>query len=95
MWVILKGAVIAQWYGMDDRGFESQQGMGVYRFTTASRPALGPIQPPIQWALGAFSLRVKGTGREADHSPPSKCRGQECVELYIHSPIRLHGMVLS
>jgi hypothetical protein len=23
------------------------------------------------------------------------CRGQECVELYLHSPISLHGVVLS
>jgi len=23
------------------------------------------------------------------------CRGQECVDLYLHPPIRLHGVVLS
>jgi hypothetical protein len=40
-------------------------------FTTASRPALGPTQPPIQWVLGALFLVVKRPGREADHSPPS------------------------
>jgi hypothetical protein len=28
-------------------------------------------QPPIQWALGALSPRVKRLGREADHSPPT------------------------
>jgi hypothetical protein len=28
-------------------------------FTTASRTALGPIQPPIQWVPGALSLGVK------------------------------------
>jgi hypothetical protein len=33
-----------------------------------SRPALGPIQPPIQWVSGALSLGVKLPGREADHS---------------------------
>jgi hypothetical protein len=38
---------------------------------TASRMALGPTQPPIQWMPGALSLRVKRPGREADHSPPS------------------------
>jgi len=26
---------------------------------TAARPALGPIQPPIQWLPGALSLGVK------------------------------------
>jgi len=39
-------------------------------FSTASRTALGPTQPPIQWVPGALSLGVKRPGREADHSPP-------------------------
>jgi hypothetical protein len=56
---------------MDNRGFESRQGQGIFLFTTASRPALEPTQPPIQWVLGALSLGVKRPGREADHSPPS------------------------
>jgi hypothetical protein len=30
-----------------------------------------PTQPPIQWVREALSLRVKQSGREADHSPPS------------------------
>jgi hypothetical protein len=33
---------------------------------TASRPALGPIQPPIKWVPV-----IKRPEREADHSPPS------------------------
>jgi hypothetical protein len=39
-----------------DRRFESPQGLGIFLFTTASRPALGPIQPPIQRVPGALSL---------------------------------------
>jgi hypothetical protein len=39
---------------------------------TASRPALGPTQPPIQCVPGALSLEVKRPGREAYHSPPSR-----------------------
>jgi hypothetical protein len=35
-------------------------------FATASRPALGPTQPPVQWLSGALS-----PDREANHSPPS------------------------
>jgi len=35
------------------------------------------------------------TGCEADHSPPSSAEAKECVELYLHSPIPLHDMVLS
>jgi hypothetical protein len=64
-------------------------------FTTSSRTALGRTQPPIQWVPGALSLRVKRPGREADHSPPSSAEVKEWVELYLHSPIRFHGVVLS
>jgi hypothetical protein len=53
---------------------------------TASRTALGPTQPPIQWVPGAFSLEVERPGREADHSSPSSAEFKECVELYLHSP---------
>jgi hypothetical protein len=73
-------------YGLDDRGFESRQGLGIFLFTTASRPALGPTQTPIQWAPGALSLGIKQLGPEADHSPPSSVEVKEYVELYIHSP---------
>jgi hypothetical protein len=47
-----------------------------------SRRALRPAQPPIQWVPG-----VKRQGREANHS--------RTVELHLHSPICLHGIVLS
>jgi hypothetical protein len=62
---------IALRYGLDDRGFESSQGLGIFLFTTASRPALRPTQPPTQWVTGALSLGVKLPEREADHSPAS------------------------
>jgi hypothetical protein len=44
-------------YGLYDRGFESRQVLGIFLYTTASRPALGPTQP--------LSLGVKRQGREA------------------------------
>jgi hypothetical protein len=75
--------------------FDSRRGLGIFLFTIASRPALGPTQPPIQWVPGALSLGVKRPGHEADLSPPSSAEVKECVELYLHSPIRLHGVVLS
>jgi hypothetical protein len=46
-------------------------GAGKFLFTTASRPALRPTQPPIQWVPGALSLGVKRPVREADHSSAS------------------------
>jgi hypothetical protein len=57
--------------------FESQRGMGIFLFIIASRTALGPIQPPIQWVPGALSLGVKRQGREADHSSPSSAEVKE------------------
>jgi hypothetical protein len=49
----------------------SRQGLGIFFSTTASRPALGPTQLPIQLVPGALSLGVKRSVREADHSSPS------------------------
>jgi hypothetical protein len=43
----------------------------MFFFTTASRPALRPTEPPIQWVSGSLSLGVKWPGCEADYSPPS------------------------
>jgi hypothetical protein len=54
---------------------------------------LGPTQPPIQWVPGDLYLEVKWPGREADHSPPSSAEVKECVDLYLHSPVRLHGVI--
>jgi hypothetical protein len=65
-------------------GFDSRLGQGIFLFTTASRTALGPTQPPIQWLPEALSLGIKRTGREADHSPPSIAEVKEWVELYLH-----------
>jgi hypothetical protein len=39
-------------------------------FSTASRPALGPTQLPIQWLQGIYSPGVKRPVRETDHSCP-------------------------
>jgi hypothetical protein len=64
-------------------GFNSRQGLGIFFFSTASRPALEPIQPPIQWVLGALSPEVKRPGREADHSSPSSTEVKECVALHL------------
>jgi hypothetical protein len=51
--------------------------IGVEIVITASRPALGPTQPPIQGVPAAPPLWVKLPGREADHSPPSNAEVKE------------------
>jgi hypothetical protein len=66
-----------------------------FLFSTSSRPALGCTQPPIQRVRGAHSSGVKRPEREADNSPPASAEVKENVDLYIHSPIRLHGVVLN
>jgi hypothetical protein len=67
-------------------GFDSRRGLGIFLFTTASRTALGPTQPPNQWVPETLPLGVKWPGREAGHSPPSSTEVKEWVELYLHFP---------
>jgi hypothetical protein len=68
----------------------------VFLYSTASRPALKPTQPSIQWVPRALSPGVKRPGREADYSlhlhlmPKSRI-----VELYPHSRICFHVTVLN
>jgi hypothetical protein len=62
---------IATDYGLDGRGSIPCSGKRFIYYVTASRPALRPNQPPIQWVLGSLSAGIKRQGREADHSSPS------------------------
>jgi hypothetical protein len=75
--------------------FDFRRGLRVFLFTTSSRKALVPTQPPIQWVPRAISLGLKQPWREADHSRPSSAEVKEGVKIYHHSPIRFHGLVLS
>jgi len=68
-WTELKTSLTMLWVGRP--WFYSRQGLGVFLFTTASRRALGPNHPPIQWVPGVLSLGVKRPECETDNSPPS------------------------
>jgi hypothetical protein len=76
-------------------GFDSQRVLGIFLFTTASRMALGPTQPPIQWVPGDLSLGVKWPRREADHLLPSSAEVKNARSYTSTPSIRLHGVVLS
>jgi hypothetical protein len=72
-------------YGLGDRGFESWQGLGIFLFTTVSRTALGPTQPPVQLGSDALSLGSKAAGMWSWPLISISAGGQECVEIYLHS----------
>jgi len=68
---------IATRYGLDGLGIESQWGRGV---ALPTRPALGPTQPPVQWASGYFR-GGKRPGRDAGHPLSTSAEIKERVEL--------------
>jgi hypothetical protein len=74
---------------------ESRHRLGVFLFSTVSRPALGPNQPPVQWVPGALTLGVKRPVREADHSPASSAEVKSAWMYNSIPSLRLHGVVLS
>jgi hypothetical protein len=88
---------IALSYGLDDRGFRVRFPAGAGDFSLHHRVQNGSGAHPASYPMctRALSLGVKRPGREADHSPPQSAEAKECVEPYLHSPIHLHGVVLS
>jgi hypothetical protein len=66
---VSSGSIVSD-YGRS--GFDPQQGQRIFPLSSASRPVLGPTQPPVQWVPGVLSPGAKAQpGRDADHSPPS------------------------
>jgi hypothetical protein len=67
----------------------------IFLFSTASRPAPGNAQLPIQWVLAVISLALKKQQRhEADHTPPSSAKVKNGGAITA-IPLCLHGMVLN
>jgi hypothetical protein len=67
-------------------GFDSWQQQGFSVFITASRPSLGPTQPPIQWVEGDHSLVVNWPGHGAEHSLPSSAEVKNKSSYTFTSP---------
>jgi len=89
--------VVSIGYGLHDRGsipYRSNDGIFLSS-PTASKPALGPTQPPIQWVPGPISLRIKRPGNEADHSSPPSAEDRNAWSYTSTPPIRIHGVGLS
>jgi hypothetical protein len=61
-------------------------GKNVSLSSTLSRRALGPIQPPIQWAPS-----VKRPGHEADHSAPSSAKVKNSAAM-LTLPLCVQGI---
>jgi len=75
---VVKIAKLLQWCGpgssigiaTDYELNASGSNPGGHEIFRPSRPALGPIQPPVKWVLGLSRGKVR-PGRAADHSPSS------------------------
>jgi hypothetical protein len=52
-------AGVAQSVRTGQPGFDPRQRQRIFPLPSASRPALGPTQPPVQWVLGVLSPGVK------------------------------------
>jgi hypothetical protein len=76
-------------YGLDGLGSYPIRGK-VFLFSMMSKPALGPTQPLIQWVLGAIAPGSKVVVAGSFHLE----LWSRVVELYLHSPICPHGIVL-
>jgi hypothetical protein len=63
----------------------SPSGGKIFLLSTSSRLGLGPTHTPIQWIWGAFSLGVKQTGHETDHSPPTSAKVKN-MWMYASTP---------
>jgi hypothetical protein len=77
---------IATDYGLNHRGVGVRGPVGSRIFSASSRPALGSIEPPIQWVPRVLSRGVKQPGREADHSPPTSAEVKK-MWIYTSTPL--------
>jgi hypothetical protein len=69
--------------------FDFRQELGIFLFATASRPALGPTQPPIRRVPAVLSRGVKLTTHL--YLVP---RSENAWSFTFTPPIRLHGVAL-
>jgi hypothetical protein len=91
---LISGNYILRFYGIAQQysaGLRAGYQQG-FLFATASRPAIGPTQFPIQWVTGYPSLGVKRPGREATYLH-LVTRSKNAWSYTSTSPIGLNGVV--
>jgi hypothetical protein len=78
-------------YGLDDRMIGVRFPAGAGNFALRHRVQTSSVAQPASYPMGTrtLSLGLKRPVREADHSPPSSVEVNECVEIYLHSPIAI------
>jgi hypothetical protein len=88
---LVRGSVVS--VPTEECVFESRERQE-FSFPITSRSFLGSTQPRTKLVSGALSPGIKGHGCEANRSPPT-CAEDKKTCLYIHSPLRLHCLVLN
>jgi hypothetical protein len=92
-----RSVCIATGYELDDQmigvRFSVKAGNFSLRHCVQTGSGAHPVSYPV--STGGSFPGVKRSGCEAGHSSPSTAEVKECVELYLRSSIRLHGVVLS
>jgi hypothetical protein len=87
---------IALDYGLDDRGSRVRFPTGSGNFSLHHRVQNGSGTHPATYPMGTRGSFPGGKAAGAWSWPlTSSAEVKECVELYLHSPIRLHGVVLN
>jgi hypothetical protein len=59
---------------IEEFGFGSRHGQEIIIFSIATRPALGPTKPHIQWVPGPLFPEAKEKGRDAHQSTTSSAQ---------------------
>jgi hypothetical protein len=82
-------------YGLDDRVIEVRSPTGAEDFSSSPCVQTGSEAHAASYPMGTEGTFPGGKarpGRDADHSPPSSVEVKYEQELYILSPMRLHGV---
>jgi hypothetical protein len=81
-------------YGLDGRGSIPRQGQH-FSILHSLHIGSGFHSASYPNGTGGCFSGIKRPGREADYSPPSSAEVKNYGAIYLHSPMRLHGVVLN